>query len=379
MMKAAVFCRTARSGVKVSEQVRPTLTNDPNTSKVAITPNCPWVVVKVTAVGLNPVDAKKLYGDKLPPFFLGLVERIVEGWRVGIDFSGVVTECDKEATTRFDITVGDEVFGTSSAFMGSCAEVVRIPADQICKKPSKLSLIDCSALALGGLTCLQAFHAHKLSQGHHILVIGASGGTGHLAVQIAKAKGAGKVTAICGGRNREFVASLGADVIVDYNQSSDDLLKELQNSVTSYAATGGSSYFDLVFDTVSSHDERDSVWEYESKIRNVTEPAIFNENFSKYIFIGGQVGDWFLAHLHRFFGVNWFAKGRQLSWVRFPASHFELLELSKMVDEDKLKLHISQRLNFTEENVQQAFENLLSRRTTGKIIIDLTNSSSSSS
>ncbi len=123
---------------------------------------------------------------------------------------------------------------------------------------------------------------------------------------------------------------------------------------------------------MSSHDERDSVWEYETRIREALSPIIFSKTTSQYMFIGGKVGDWFLAHMKRFAGLNLFGKGRELFWVRFPASNLELQRIAEWIDAGIVKVHISERLPFTEENVQIGFEKLLSRRSTGKIILDLT-------
>ncbi len=94
-----------------------------------------WAVCRVRAAGVNPVDAKFLYGDKLPHFMLPLVKAIVERRICGIDFSGEVVEVG--LGSRFK--VGDAVFGTMPPFVGSFAPFVRAPEDQLCLKPANLS------------------------------------------------------------------------------------------------------------------------------------------------------------------------------------------------------------------------------------------------
>jgi NADPH:quinone reductase-like Zn-dependent oxidoreductase len=117
---------------------------------------------------------------------------------------------------------------------------------------------------------------------------------GHLAVQIAKARGAGSVAAVCSGKNAAFVRSLGADDVVDYTRSrsaaetgaavdttgaagravvdtdADTVVRDLQDIVE---ARGGAP-FDVVIDTVSSHDARDAAWEYERRIRAASDPPL---------------------------------------------------------------------------------------------------------
>jgi NADPH:quinone reductase-like Zn-dependent oxidoreductase len=164
------------------------------------------VLVRVKAIGLNPLEARLRAGEfpltGRPPFVLG--------W----DISGVVEQAPQ--TWRF--RPGDEVFGmplfprAASAY----AEVVSAPALHLAHKPASLSHAEASALPSVGLTAWQGLvDLGGVSEGDRVLVHGGGGGVGHVAVQIAKALGA-HVIATASGSKRTFVEGLGADEVIDY-------------------------------------------------------------------------------------------------------------------------------------------------------------------
>jgi NADPH:quinone reductase-like Zn-dependent oxidoreductase len=164
------------------------------------------VLVRVRAIGLNPLEARLRAGEVpligRPPFVLG--------W----DVSGVVQ--DAPQTWRF--RPGDEVFGMPlfPRAAGGYAEVVAAPALHLVRKPAALSHVEASALPVVGLTAWQGLvDLGGVTEGDRVLVHGAGGGVGHVAVQIAKALGA-YVIATAAGSKREFVAALGADEVIDY-------------------------------------------------------------------------------------------------------------------------------------------------------------------
>ena len=165
------------------------------------------VLIKVHAAGLNPTDwGHRAYGVFLgpPPFTLG--------W----DVSGTVE------TTGFGVTLfkpGDEVFGMLPYpfGVGSHAEYVAGPARAFVNKPANLDHVQAGALPLAALTAWQALNdtAHLVA-GQKVLIHAAAGGVGHLAVQIARAKGA-YVIGTASARNHAMLRDLGADELIDYH------------------------------------------------------------------------------------------------------------------------------------------------------------------
>jgi NADPH:quinone reductase-like Zn-dependent oxidoreductase len=164
------------------------------------------VLVRVRAIGLNPLEARLRAGEfpliGRPPFVLG--------W----DISGVVEEAPQTWRWR----PGDEVFGmplfprAASAY----AEVVSAPALHLARKPASLSHVEAAALPIVGLTAWQGLvDLGGVSEGDRVLVHGGGGGVGHVAVQIAKALGA-YVIATAGGSKRTFVEGFGSDEVIDY-------------------------------------------------------------------------------------------------------------------------------------------------------------------
>jgi NADPH:quinone reductase-like Zn-dependent oxidoreductase len=130
----------------------------------------------------------------------------------GTNVAGVVTAVGKDVTT---VTPGDEVFGFGT---GAFAEYAVAPAATLAPKPPELTFAQAAAVPVSALTALQGVRDHgRVQPGQSVLVIGASGGVGTFAVQIAKAFGA-EVTGVCSSRKAELVRAIGADHVVDYNR-----------------------------------------------------------------------------------------------------------------------------------------------------------------
>jgi NADPH:quinone reductase-like Zn-dependent oxidoreductase len=170
------------------------------------------VLVRVRAASIFAGD---LYAVRGAPFFV----RFATGLRrprnpiPGIDLAGVVEATGPGVT---DLRAGDEVFGFAS---GSLAELVCMPADHLVRRPQDLTFEQAAAVPEAGMTALQGLRDHgRVRAGQRVLVIGASGGVGTFAVQIAKALGA-EVTGVCGPANLELVRSIGADHVLDYTRT----------------------------------------------------------------------------------------------------------------------------------------------------------------
>jgi NADPH:quinone reductase-like Zn-dependent oxidoreductase len=193
------------------------------------------VLVRVRATSVNTPDWATVTGV---PYIL----RVGSGLRRprrpvrGSDIAGVVEAVGQHVT---DLAPGDEVFGSTGARVGAFAQYAAAPATQLARKPAGLSFTDAAASVMCGLTALVAMRdVARVSAGMRVLVNGASGGVGTMAVQIAKVLGA-EVTGVCGtARNIELVRSLGADHVIDYTKED---------------FTQGRPRFDVILDNVLNH------------------------------------------------------------------------------------------------------------------------------
>lgn len=169
------------------------------------------VKVLVHAAGINPVDCKTRAGK-------GMASLLGEPpLRIGWDVSGTVVELGR-GVTRF--RVGDEAFGMPwfPREAGAYAEFVTAPSRHFAAKPGVLSHEEAAALPLVGLTAWQIIvDAIQLQAGDDLLIHGAAGGVGHLAVQIAKARGA-NVIGTARAEQEAWLVGLGADRVIDYRE-----------------------------------------------------------------------------------------------------------------------------------------------------------------
>ncbi|MFF7187201.1 NADP-dependent oxidoreductase [Streptomyces sp. NPDC008222] len=173
------------------------------------TPRPNEVLVRVHAAGVNPTDWKhRATGGFLgePPFVLG--------W----DVSGVIEETGLGVAL---FNPGDEVFGMLPYPFGhgSHAEYVTVPARALAHKPSAVDHAQAGALPLVSLTARQALvETADLRPGQRVLIHAAAGGVGHVAVQIAKARGAYVIGTASAGKH-DFLRELGADELIDYRET----------------------------------------------------------------------------------------------------------------------------------------------------------------
>lgn len=166
------------------------------------------VLVRVRATSVNPVDFKVRRGDL----------KTISGRRFprlsGGDFAGEVAAVGRGVE---GFSVGDRVFGMISALKGgAAAEYLSVPVKALAGIPEGVGFEQAASLPIAGLTALQSLRdLGKLKPGGSALILGATGGVGHFAVQIAKNIGA-RVTAVCSGANAGLAGELGADEVVDY-------------------------------------------------------------------------------------------------------------------------------------------------------------------
>lgn len=168
------------------------------------------VLIRVHAAGVNPVDWKTRTGSvpwkhKIDPFPLVL------GW----DVSGTVAAVGRNVT---GFAIGDAVYGMIRfpEPAGTYAEYATAPAEHILPKPDCVDFLEAAALPLVSLTAWQAlFEAGELEQGQTVLIHGAAGGVGHVAVQLAKSCGA-RVIGTARGRDSDYLRGLGIDAHIDF-------------------------------------------------------------------------------------------------------------------------------------------------------------------
>ncbi|GGL19473.1 quinone oxidoreductase [Sphaerisporangium melleum] len=191
------------------------------------------VLVRISASGVNPLDTKIRAGraaharTRLPAV-------------LGMDLAGVVEQAGPQVT---GFAPGDEVYGLAGGvgeLQGTLAEYAAVDARLLARKPAGLSMRQAAALPLAVVTAWEGLvDRARVSAGHKVLVHGGAGGVGHIAVQIASARGA-QVFATGSARSLQTISGLGA-VPIDYRAT----------SVEEYVAehTGGEG-FDIVYDTV---------------------------------------------------------------------------------------------------------------------------------
>jgi len=168
------------------------------------------VLVRVRCASLNPVDWK-LADGKFRFLVKGGLPRTM-----GSDFSGEIAAVGAGVKGWAQ---GEPVLGFIDPFsraLGTFAEFVPAPVEFVFRRPAPLDEVLGAALPCVGVTAVALCDLGQVSRGSRVLVNGAAGGVGHMAVQVAKARGA-HVTAVASAGRRPFVNALGADAVIDYN------------------------------------------------------------------------------------------------------------------------------------------------------------------
>ncbi|MFC6238996.1 NAD(P)-dependent alcohol dehydrogenase [Longivirga aurantiaca] len=297
------------------------------------------VVVRVEAVGLNAADWHLFRGK---PY----AARAAFGLRrpknpvMGSDVSGVVVQVGSDVTT---FAVGDEVM--VEAQRGGLAELVAVKATHVARKPASFTFLEAATLPLAGGTALQALRDHgKVRAGESVLVIGASGGVGTWAVQIAVALGA-EVTGVCSTRNVDLVRSLGAAHVVDY-------------TATDVLAAG--TTYDVVIDMIGDVPLREC--------RRLLSPG------GRYVMVGGGEGGRILGPVFgpmgRTFGTFVLGRGgekRSLNAAIAKRDGADVEVLREMADAGSLKPSIEKVYAF--DDAREALAQIETGRVAGKLAI----------
>lgn len=170
------------------------------------------VLLRVHAAGVDRGVWHIMAGLPYPIRLMGYGLRVPKDRARGREVAGIVEAVGADVTT---FAPGEEVFGVGE---GSFAEFCRAKVDKLAPKPTNLTFEQAAASPISGLTALQAVRdSGRVQSGQSVLIIGASGGVGTFAVQIAKAFGA-TVTGVCSTSTVDLVRSLGADHVIDYTR-----------------------------------------------------------------------------------------------------------------------------------------------------------------
>jgi NADPH:quinone reductase-like Zn-dependent oxidoreductase len=170
------------------------------------------ILVRVAAASVDRGTWHVMAGLAYPIRLAGFGLRRPKGPNPGRSVAGTVESAGKDVT---EFAPGDEVYGICA---GSFAQYARARASKLAPKPANLSFEQAAAVPVSALTALQGVRDQgKVQAGQNVLIIGASGGVGTFAVQIAKAFGA-EVTGVCSTAKTDLVRSIGADHVIDYTR-----------------------------------------------------------------------------------------------------------------------------------------------------------------
>lgn len=281
------------------------------------------VLVKIKAIGLNPMDVYIRASEQLLSQFLGIERPAILGW----DIAGDIVE---KADDVIDFEKGDAVFGVT---MGKAyAEYVAVNANMMVHKPENISYQEAAGIPVAGVTAWEALiKSGNIKKGDKVLIHAGSGGVGHIAIQLAKHFGA-TVIATSSAKNRDFVLSLGADQHIDYaSEKFNELLRDV----------------DLVLDTIGGETREQSidVVKRGGTIVSIVPPIPDD-----------------LEQKARSKGVN-------LKLLIAQGNKAELESLAALLNKGEVKIHVSASYPFTDMvNAHHAIE---TKRTTGKIVVDL--------
>src|SRR5947209_8198609 len=266
------------------------------------TPKPGQVLVHVQAAGVDRGVSHLMTGKPYLMRIAGFGLRAPKNPVLGRDLAGTV-EAIGSGVTRF--RPGDQVFGIGE---GSFAEYVVAREDRLAPKPQNLSLEQASAVGVSALTALQAVRDHgHVKAGQEVLIIGASGGVGTYALQIAKAYGA-RVTGICSTSKVEMVRSIGADRVIDYTKED--------------FAAGGQRY-DVIIDTGGNSSL--------ARLRKALTAA------GTLVIVGGEGGGaWFGGINRQLTAMLPSRKAQRLRSFICKENHEDLLVLKDLIEAGKL-------------------------------------------
>lgn len=298
------------------------------------------VLVRVRATSVNTPDWATVVGE--PRIF-----RLRSGLRRpkqpvrGSDVAGIVEAVGSRVT---DFQPGEAVFGSlwgsDGSQAGTFAHHAVVPATQLVRKPDGLGFDEAAASVMVGLTALIAMRdVGKVRPGTRVLINGASGGVGTMAVQIARSLGA-EVTGVCGPRNVDLVRSLGAHHVIDY---------------TAHEFTDGSERYDVILDNVLNHPPK-------AVARLLAPGGVFIPNS-----LGNTGG--LLAGLPRVARAMVMGKGRRtkVGFVSVTVRRDDLNALVRLLESGEIRVVLDRTYPF--EEAASAIGHVLAHHASGKVAI----------
>ncbi|PSN16496.1 alcohol dehydrogenase [filamentous cyanobacterium CCT1] len=292
------------------------------------------VLVKVHAAS---VDAGVWHLMRGTPFLIRLVFGGLSKPKHAILGSAIAGRVEAVGTAVTQFQPGDEVFGDlSESGFGGFAEYACAPEEALAPKPGNLSFEAAATLPVSGLAALQALRdVGQLQAGQKVLVLGASGGVGSFAVQIAKALGA-DVTGVASTHKVEMVAKLGADYVIDYTQTD---------------VTLAGKQYDLILDAAAFRPF--------SAYLPILTPT------GTYVAVGGSTGDFLRAMVLGSFASK--AAGKQVKSLESKPNQADLMTLKELAEAGKLIPFIDRTFSLGE--VPTAICYLEDRSVKGKVTI----------
>lgn len=293
------------------------------------------VLVSVRAAGVDRGVPHLMTGTPYLVRLAGYGVRTPKNPVRGIDMAGVVESIGK-AVTRFQR--GDEVFGFAK---GAFAEFASAPENKLALKPVNLSFAQAAAVPISASTALQALQGADVQRGQRVLVVGASGGVGTYAVQLAKAFGA-HVAGVCSTTKVDVVRSIGADLVIDY--TSEDFTKAPRR-------------YDLILDIGGNT--------LLSRLRKVLKPK------GTLILVGGEEGGRWTGGMDRQLRAIALSPfiGQKLK-MKLPSENYEdLLVLKELIEAGKVTPTIDRTYSLIE--TRKAIEYVEGGHARGKVVVTI--------
>ena len=292
------------------------------------------VLVHVHAAGVGRDVWHVMTGLPYPIRLAGYGLRAPKNPVIGSDVAGVVEAVGRNVT-RFQ--PGDEVFGIGK---GTFAEYAGAPEDKLAPKPANLTFEQAAVVTISGLTALQGLRDNgQVEPGQKVLIIGASGGVGTFAVQIAKAFGA-QVTGVCSTTKVDMVRSIGADHVIDYTR--EDFAE-------------GEQRYDLILDIGGNSSL--------SRLRRALTPQ------GTLVITGGETGGRWLGGSDRQIRALVLSRfvGQKLGTFISTQNHEDMIVLKELIESGKVTPVIDRTYPLSE--VPEAIRYLEEGHAQGKVVI----------